>query len=308
MQDPYETLGIARDASQDDVRRAYRALAKKHHPDLNPGNNAALEQFKVVSAANEILSDPKRRGRFDRGEIDAENHERPQRPTYRDYAEGDAGHHYGQAGTQPEGWTAAEFDDMFGTVFAEHGRQARQGPRHGRDEHYTLAAAFLDAVNGTTQRLTLPDGRTLDVKIPAATNDGAVLRLRGQGGPGRNGGSAGDALIEIQVLPHPYFVRDGRDIRLDLPVSLSEAVLGGFIEVPTPRGPVRMRIPARSDSGTELRLRGRGVPEQGPHPAGDLFATLRVSIGTTDQALEDFLRDWKPETAANPRMGMETVQ
>jgi len=308
VEDPYTTLGVARDASQAEVRRAYRKLAKQHHPDLNPGNAKAVERFKTLSAANEILSDPKKRARFDRGEIDTAGQERPPRSSYRDHAGGDAGRRYGQSGPQTEGWNAADFDDMFGSIFNEQRRHGSTTPMRGRDERYALTAAFLDAVNGTVRRLTLPDGRTLDVKIPAGAADGQVLRLRGQAGPGHNGAPAGDVMIEIQVSPHPYFVRDGQDIRLDLPVSLSEAVLGGPVEVPTPGGPVRMRIPARSDSRTVLRLRGRGVPAHGGHPAGDLFATLRVAIGTMDLALEEFLRDWKPVPASNPRLAMETDQ
>jgi DnaJ-class molecular chaperone len=178
----------------------------------------------------------------------------------------------------------------------------------GRDEHFTLTTAFLDAVNGATQRLTLPDGRTLDVKIPSGTDDGHVLRLRGQGGPGRNGGPAGDAFIEIHIAPHRFFTRDGQDIRLSLPVTLAEAVLGGPVEVPTPGGPVRMRIPPHSDSGTILRLRGRGVPAHGKLPAGDLHATLHVVLGPPDAALEAFLRSWVPEHPHDPRAAMEAAR
>ncbi len=306
MDDPYTTLGVARDASQADIRKAYRKLAKQHHPDLNPGNAKAVERFKTLSAANEILSDTKQRARFDRGEIDAAGQERATRPGYRDHAEGDAGRRYGQNGPQPAGWDAADFDDMFGSIFSEHRRRENEAPRRGRDERYVLTAAFLDAVNGAVRRLTLPDGRTLDVKIPAGTTDGQVLRLRGQAGPGGNGGPNGDALIEIHITPHRYFVRHDQDIRLDLPVSVPEAVLGGPVQVPTPGGAVRMRVPAHSDSGTELRLRGRGVPAHGTQEAGDLLATLRVVIGPTDAALEEFLGAWKPENFIDPRLAMET--
>jgi DnaJ-class molecular chaperone len=185
------------------------------------------------------------------------------------------------------------------------GERAQKGPRRGRDQHYTLAAEFLDAVNGATRRLNLPDGRTLDVKIPVGTSSGAVLRLRGQGVEGSQGGVTGDALIEIDLIPHGYFQRDGSDIRLVLPVSLTEAALGGPIEIPTPGGPVRMRVPEGSDSGTELRLRGRGVPAHDGQAAGDLYATLRVMLGKSDPALNEFLRNWKPEHPANPRQEMD---
>jgi DnaJ-class molecular chaperone len=305
MDDPYKTLGVSRDASQADIRRAYRKLAKKHHPDLNPGNEKAEALFKTVAAANSLLSDPEKRGKFDRGEIDAAGQERPSRPFYREHAEGEPGRRYSRTGPQPGGWSDEEFSDIFGSLFNEERRTGGDARIRGRDELYVLTTGFLDAVNGTTSRLTLPDGRTLDVKIPAGSADGQVLRLRGQGGAGRNGGPSGDALIEIHVTPHQYFQRDGQDIRLELPVTLSEAVLGGFIEVPTPGGPVRMRIPPHSDSGTELRLRGRGVPAHNGLAAGALYAKLRVVIGTPDTALEEFLRDWKPKDTVNPRQALE---
>jgi len=308
VEDPYKTLGVSRDASQDDIRRAYRKLAKKHHPDLNPGNAKSEDLFKSVSLANEILSDPDKRGRFDRGEIDATGQERAQQSSYRDYADGDTGHRYRRDGAEPGGWNAEDFEDIFGSMFNDGKRRGgRTAARRGRDESYRLATEFLDAVNGATRRLTLPDGRTLDVKIPPGTSDAQVMRLRGQGGAGSNGGPAGDALIEIQVKPHGFFKRDGQTIRLELPVSVAEAVLGGPVEVPTPGGPVRMRIPPHSDSGTELRLRGRGVPAHGDMPAGDLYATLRVTVGTVDAALETFLRGWTPEHPTDPRHKMETV-
>ena len=175
------------------------------------------------------------------------------------------------------------------------------------EDKRALVASFLDAVNGATRRLTLPDGRTLDLKIPPGIANGHTLRLRGQGGDGSEGGGNGDALIEIDVSSHAFYRRDGSDIRLMLPVSLREAVLDGPVEVPTPGGPVRMRIPAASDSGTELRLRGRGVPAQGGQPAGDLYATLRVMLGTPDPALIAFLQGWTPEHPDDPRRAMETA-
>ncbi len=303
-EDPYQTLGVARDASQAQIRSAYRKLAKQHHPDLNPGSKAAEARFKLVSAANELLSDPEKRGRFDRGEIDASGQEAPPRHSYREHAEAAGGRRYGAHGAQPESWSQADIDDMFGSMFTDEARGDTR-PRRGHDERYVLTAAFLDAVNGAVRRLTLPDGRTLDVKIPVGTTDGQVLRLRGQGGPGRHGGPAGDALIEIRVAAHPLFVRDGQNISLELPVRLSEAVLGGPVEIPTPGGVVRMRVPPHSDTGTELRLRGRGVPAHGTLPAGDLRAKLRVVIGRPDAALEAFLRDWKPEHDSDPRAAME---
>ena len=304
MDDPYKILGVAKGASQDEIRRAYRKLAKQHHPDLNPNNAAAEARFKAAASANALLSDPEKRARFDRGEIDAAGAERGPPPNYRDYAEGGAGGRYsGAAGINPE-----DLNDIFANLFGQRGGAGPGGAREalrGQDEHYTLTLSFLDAVNGSTQKLTLPDGRSLEVRIPPGAADGRVVRLRGQGGAGWNGGPAGDGLITLHVTPHPFFKRDGQDIRLDLPVTLKEAVLGGPVEVPTPGGPVRMRIPPGSDSGQELRLRGRGVAAHGKLAAGDLYARLVVMVGKPDAALEAFLRDWAPEAPVDPRAGLE---
>lgn len=306
-EDPYNTLGVARSATPDDIRRAYRKLAKQHHPDLNPGNAASEERFKKVSAANELLSDPEKRARFDRGEIDAGGHEQANGPSYRDYADHDAGRRYSRGGANASEWNSEDISDMFGSIFGK-GRPRGDGRMRGQDEHYSLTTDFLDAVNGATRRLTSLDGRTLNVKIPVGTTGGQVLRLRGQGGAGQGGAEAGDALIAVQVNPHPHFERSGNDIRLVLPVTISEAVLGGPVRVPTPQGHVKIQIPAHSDSGTELRLRGRGVPAHGGQPAGNLYAKLRIVIGTPDAALEEFLAQWKPQAPFNPREAMEERQ
>lgn len=305
MDDPYKILGVARDASREDIRKAYRKLAKQHHPDLNPGDAKAEAFFKDVAAANDLLSDPEKRARFDRGEIDASGQERAPGPGYRSHAEGEPGRRYRRGGPQAEEWTAEDLSDLFGGMYQGERARGAEIRMRGHNEHYSLSTAFLDAINGATRRLTLPDGRTLDVRIPPGTTEGQVLRLRGQGGPGLNGGPAGDALIAIQIIPHRFFERRGNDIRLVLPVTLAEAVAGGPVQVPTPGGPVKMTVPAHSDSGTELRLRGRGVPAHGDQPAGDLYATLRVVIGTQDAALEAFVASWKPEPAPNPRAAME---
>ncbi len=296
MTDPYQTLGVAKDASADDIRRAYRKLAKKHHPDLNPGNKASEEKFKAVSAANDLLSDPEKRARFDRGEIDAAGDPRPERQTYRSYADTGAGMRYG-TGDQ------AGMGDIFSDLFSQSYERANR-PARGRDVAYTLDVDFIDAVSGTQQRLSLPDGRSLDVRVPAGMEDGQTLRLRGQGGEGVNGGPAGDALITVSVFPHTFFRREGNDIHLDLPLTLKEAVLGGRVTIPTVTGSVAMTIPARSDTGKVLRLRGRGVPAHGNHPAGDQLVTLKIVVPDADDALEEFLRSWKPAKEADPRRGM----
>ncbi len=300
-EDPYKTLGVARDASADAIKAAYRKLARQHHPDLNPGKPEAEARFKAISAANDLLSDPEKRARFDRGEIDAEGQEQRPAGSYRQYAEQPTGEKYGaRYGQRPE---SEVFEDLFADIF-EQRRRAESGPRRGSDESYRLAVPFLHAVEGATETLTLPDGRSLSVKIPPGVETGQVLRLRGQGGAGRSGGPPGDALIELDVAEDKLFRRDGFDLHLELPVTLKEAVLGGPVLVPTPGGPLRITLPADSDSGRQIRLRGKGIAAHGAREAGDLFLTLRVVIGPTDAALRAFLRDWTPEHAQDPRSGL----
>nr|WP_321986084.1 DnaJ C-terminal domain-containing protein [uncultured Lichenicoccus sp.] len=319
--DPYTTLGVARDADAGAIRKAYRNLARKHHPDLNPGDKAAEERFKAIAGANDLLSDKEKRARYDRGEIDASGQERhqPRGPgpgagqqrRYRDYAESDAGRRYsasGGAGAGASGWSEEDFGDIFGEYF-RHAGGAAGGSARGRDEMYALDVAFVDTVTGATRRLTLPDGRTLDVRIPPGIEDGTTLRLRGRGGTGQEGGPDGDALIEIRVQPHKLFRRVGRDIHFDLPVTLKEAVLGARVPVPTPSGTVTLSVPPDSDTGRQLRLRGKGVAEHGGHPAGDLYVTLRLSVGPVDDSLREFLRNWTPPPAPgggdDPRANLE---
>jgi DnaJ-class molecular chaperone len=298
--DPYTTLGVKKDATQDDIQKAYRRLAKKLHPDLNPGNKTAEDKFKEVSAAYNLLSDPDKRARFDRGEIDASGTERPRQQYYRDFAD------------QP-GWSAytsnsgfADFGDYAGAedilseIFGREGRAGRR--RRGQDVRYHLDLSFLDAVNGGKQSIILPDGSTLDVNIPPGTRDGQVLRLRGKGRPGVDA-PPGDALIEISVLPHPYFTRKGDDIYLDLPISLKEAVLGTRIKVPTPSGTVTVAVPKWSSTGRVLRLKGRGVPRP-DGSKGDQYVTLRLVLPQKpDPELEQFVAQWQP-AADSPRQSM----
>ncbi len=296
--DPYATLGVACDATPEQIRSAFRKLAKTHHPDLNPGNAAAEERFKAVNAANELLSDPDKRARFDRGEIDAAGDPAaPEPPRYRRYAEAAEGERYR---ADPE--DGHPFGDIFGDFLNRGGEPLRM---RGADARYALAVDFLDAVTGATRTLTLPDGRTLDVRIPPGIEEGQTLRLKGQGGAGWNGGPPGDALIEIHANPHPFFTREGGDIHLTLPVTLKEAVLGGRITVPTPSGSVAMTVPKWSDTGTRLRLRGRGIPAHAGRPAGDQYVTLHVTLADADDALEAFLRDWNPADPSSPRRAME---
>jgi DnaJ-class molecular chaperone len=239
--DPYQVLGVNKDASQKDIQKAYRKLAKKLHPDLNPGNKKAEEEFKEVAAANDVLSDPPKRARFDRGEIDAFGAERPpqQQRYYRDFAQGSAHPYTGDAGFAD----FADEDDILSRIFRHEGGGEGTFRMRGEDVQYHLALDFLDAANGGRKQLTLPDGSVLDVNIPAGTRDGQILRLRGKGRPGIGGGPPGDALIEIEVRPHPFFTRKGDDIHVELPISLAEAVLGGKVKVPTLSGAVTMNVP-----------------------------------------------------------------
>lgn len=292
---PYETLGVSRTATQDEIRTAFRKTAKKNHPDLNPGDTAAEDRFKAANAANEILSEPERRAKFDRGEIDAAGQERqaqrPDRQYYRDFAQGSAGARYGASG----GAAGLDPDDL-GDIFGEYFSSREPGgsrPRKGADRRYRLEVPFLSAINGATERLTLPAGETVDVRIPAGIEDGQALRLRGKGDPGRNGGPDGDALIEIGIGAHKSFRRVGRNVELDLPVTVAEVVLGSRVAVPTPRGEVNLTIAAGSEAGARLRLRGRGVAEAGSTAAGDMFVTLTLVAGPRDEALETALREWQ---------------
>ncbi len=299
--DPYTVLGVAWDATPDAIKQAYRKLARQHHPDLNPGKPGAEARFKAASAANEVLSDPEKRARYDRGEIDAEGQEQAPPGGYRHHAEGAQGARY-DAGAADSGM----FDDLLHDMFRARAR-SEAAPRQGEDEHFRLDVGFRAAVLGATEALTLPDGRTLSVKIPPGVISGQVLRLRGQGGPGWRGGPAGDAMIELSIAAHPLYRRDGFDLHMDLPVTLREAVLGGQVEVPTPGGALRVTLPAGSDAGRVIRLRGKGVAGHGKRPAGDLLLTLRVVVGQPDAALEAFLRDWQPEHPAEPRAGLEAL-
>jgi DnaJ-class molecular chaperone len=300
-EDLYSVLSVPKTASAEDITKAYRKLAKKLHPDLNPGDKAAEEKFKKVTAAYDILGDAEKRGRYDRGEIDASGQETPQQRYYREYAGGEDGARYrSTAGFEDIG----AFSDLFGDLFGERGgvrggRDARFSMR-GSDAQYRLDVDFLDAVNGTKTRITLPDGGTLDVTIPPGVADGQVLRLRGKGNPGIGEGEPGDALIEIHVRPHPVFKREGNDIVLEVPITFDEAVLGGKIEVPTIGGRVFATVPPGSNTGQTLRLKGRGIKTKGS--AGDQLVKLSIILpDRIDDDLKRFAETWREAHRYDPR-------
>ena len=295
--DPYQVLGVAKDAAQPDIRTAYRKLAKELHPDLNPGNKQAEERFKEVSAAYDLLSDPDKRQRFDKGEIDASGAERPQQRNYRQYAEAGPGARYGaSAGFDDVGDLSDVFADLFGQQAGRRNFRARGG-----DAHYRLDVDFLDAMNGAKRRITLPDGQSLDVSIPAGTRDGSVLRLAGKGGPGIGGEPAGDALIEIAVRSDPVFRMEGDDIVIELPVSIDEAVLGSKVEVPTLSGRVVMTLPKGASGGDMLRLKGKGAKIAGGG-SGDQRVVLKVVLPKpVDDELAAFMEKWRENHRYDPR-------
>lgn len=299
MTDPYEILGVARTATPDDIRKAYRRLARTLHPDLNPGDKAAEARFKAVAGAYDLLSDATKRQRFDSGEIDATGAERPTQKFYKDFAPGPGGddRYRSRSGFAD----FADSSDTFAELLrrqAEHARRARGG-----DVHYRLAIGLPDAVNGATQRLTLPNGNSIDVVIPPGIQDGQILRLRGKGDPSPGEGPAGDALIELTINPHPLFQRRGDDIYVELPITLTEAVLGGRVKALTPSGPVMLTVPKGSNTGAVLRLKGKGAPRAGG--SGDAFVKLKVVLPTAPNAeLEAFASSWDPGPDYDPRKDM----
>lgn len=300
MKDPYEILGVARTASADDIRKAYYKLAKKLHPDLNPGDKGAEEKFKEIAGANDLLSDPEKRKRFDSGEIDAMGAERPRQEYYRDFAGARQDHSY-QEHSYADNSGFADFmsEDAFAELFRRSARG--QADRQGHDLQFRLPIDFIEAIKGANKRLTLPDGTTLDVTIPPGIVEGQILRLKGKGAPGAGKGGPGNALIEVEIRPDPLFTRQGDDIHLELPIGLSEAVLGGAITVPTATGDVSMTVPKWSNSGTTLRLRGKGAPKQGGGH-GDQFVKLKIMLSKEpDPELETFLSNRETSKAHEPR-------
>ena len=302
MADPYKTLGVAPGASADEIKKAYRKLAKKLHPDVNPGNKKVETQFKEATAAYDLLSDPDKRRRFDNGEIDDQGNPRGfggWNTSSRTYGGGGAG---AGAGARRGGPRAADVgvddsfaDDLFRDFFnfGRGGGQRSGVKMRGADVTYKAEVAFLEAAHGAKKRLTLSDGKTLDINIPPGTLDGQTLRLKGQGLPGQGGAPNGDAYVEIAVKPHAYFEREGNDVLLECPISLSEAILGGQITVPTIDGNVSLKVPKGSNTGTQLRLKGKGVADPKTGQRGDQYVRFVVVLPRQmDSELEQSVERW----------------
>ena len=305
MKDPYKILGVGRRASADEIKQAYRKLAKRLHPDLNPGDSKVEQQFKEVSQAYSILGDPEKRKRFDKGEIDASGQDTGwgKRGFYRTYAESGEGAKY------------RNFDFGFGDdaedIFSEffrHGNRRRSSAgrstvrRRGADVSYKADVEFTEAALGAKKRIVLADGRALDVTIPPGTEDGQTLRLKGKGMQGLGGAPDGDAYIEVHTRPHERFVREGNDIHLEIPITLQEAVVGAAVEVPTLHGKVSMKIPAGANSGTRLRLKGKGVRNSKVGETGDQYVIMTVVLpDEIDDELRDFIARWSEDHPYDPR-------
>jgi len=310
--DLYQELGVPRTATADEVRKAFRKLAKANHPDTNPGDKAAEERFKKVSAAFDILGDVEKRKKYDAGEIDADGRE-----TARGYAGGGGpwgpppgGGFGGGGGRGPfrtESFEGADLGDILGEMFGGAGGRGAGGrgggfggfSQRGADVRAKLEIDLTDAILGGKRRIAFSDGRTIDVTIPKGAQTGQTLRLKGQGAPGRAG--PGDAFIDLVILPHPQYRQEGEVLVMDLPVTLYDAVLGGKVEAPTPDGPVTLTIPKGSNTGSRLRLKGRGLSDPGGR-RGDLFARLVVSLPDgPDPEMEAFAESLKTRRPYTPR-------
>jgi DnaJ-class molecular chaperone len=323
MRDPYEVLGVPRSATADDIKKAFRRLAKKLHPDANKNDPKAAARFAELNAAHEILGDEEKRKAFDRGEIDAEG-----KPRFRGF-EGFGGQRPGTGGFDREGafetftWgpeglrrsggrTGAGlggFEDILKDMFggragAGQGRRTQFDPEDfhepplGHDVTASVTITLSEAAKGTSRRVHLPTGKDVEVKIPAGLSDGQQIRLKGQGLPGP--GAIGDALITVNIAPHPLFDRDGVNLRLELPITLYEAVLGGKIRVPTLDGAVELAIPGGTNSGRIFRIKGKGLSNKGS--TGDLFATVRIVLPeNADSDLEALMRKWRDNKPYDPR-------
>jgi len=321
MRDPYEVLGVAKSASAGEIKKAFRTLAKKYHPDHNKTDPKAKERFSEVNSAYEIVGDEKKKAQFDRGEIGADGKPRG----FEGFGAGPGGFRGARAGAGGPGTEHFEFNfggggadprgagfdpsDFFADLFGAGAKRGRAGAgaaqRKGEDVAATATVPLETAAHGGGARVFLPSGRTLEVKVPAGVEDGQQIRLRGQGGPSPIGGEAGDALVTIKIAPHPFFQIVERDLKLDLPITLYEATLGANVAAPTLAGKVELTVPPGSNGGRVLRLRGKGLPAQGGKPAGDLYVTLRVMLPeAADPEFEALMRQWRDAKSYDPRKKM----
>jgi DnaJ-class molecular chaperone len=307
VKDPYQVLGVARSATEDEIKKTYRALARELHPDRNPGDAAAENRFKEVSAAYDFLSDSTRRAQYDAGEIDASGNARRSSAGM-----GGMGGGWGTGGwkSADSGWgsrSGFSFGDDADDILAEmmrrkeRGRAQAQARPKAAETRHDLTVTFVEAALGASKRVTLSHGRTVDVKIPAGATEGQTLRLKGCGQPaGPTAAIVPDAFIDLHVEPHPFFVRRERDVVLDLPVSVQEAVLGAKITVPTLDGRVALTIPPGSNGGTVMRLKGKGIPAA-DGTRGDLLVTLRVMLPEDDAEFRKLVEKWGPRHGYDPR-------
>jgi len=302
--DLYGILGVPRTASADEIKKAYRRLAHKHHPDKNPGNKQAEERFKEITAAHEVLGDPKRRKLYDEFGADSlrSGFDPGKAEQYRQWQRqgGGAPVDFGGFGGFEHGGAPFDLGSIFEQIFGGGAVRARRGPARGEDARAPVEVELADAVRGAERELRV-DGRTLRVKIPPGVSDGSQIRLAGQGGPGGGGGPAGDLYLEIRLRPHPLVRRDGRDLTLDLPVTVPEAVNGAEVTLPTFEGPVRLKIPAGAQAGTRLRLRGKGLPDLKGGERGDLYAVVKVVLPEPDERLREAVRPLEALYKGDPR-------
>jgi len=294
----YKTLGVSKSATQSDIKKAFRKLMKALHPDLNPGDAAKEAKFKKVSAANDILSDENKRALYDRGEIDENGADVAQNPFgggFRGQPRGAQGQGYGDMG------------DMFSQMFSGGGQQRGgfQQAFKGQDQRYNMLVSFTEAALGGKKQIHLADGSPISVTIPKGIETGKIIRLKGKGHAGQNGGPAGDAMIEVKVSAHPVFSRDGQDIEVNLPITLYEAALGGKVEVPTLHGAVGLKIPAGASSGKVLRLKGRGI--EMARKKGDQLVRLQIQLPEkVDDKLEAFMKEMQANAPYDPRIKLKT--
>jgi DnaJ-class molecular chaperone len=315
MRDPYEVLGVKKNASEAEIKKAFRSLAKKFHPDTKGGDVGAKKRFQEISAAHDIVGDKEKRAKYDAGQIDEAGNARGFDPRAHGFKQGSPFARGGAPGGggpgdfhftwsdrdqpgQAGGGEGFRPEDLFADLLGGLGGRGRgrPQPRAGQDFTVSTTVSFEEAANGGTRRVVLPNGEQIDVKIPKGMKDGQQIRLKGRGGAGANGGPPGDVMIQVAVAPHPFFTREGRDLKIDLPVTLKEAVLGAKVPVQTLSGTVSVGVPPNSNTGTVLRLKGKGIPGSGQEATGDLYARVVVTLpDEPDAELHKFAEGWKAD-------------